>query len=114
MLLLTPVPLLSGCVVRCRAVGLLQMDDEHGPDLKVLSVPLDAVCAFYAQVRAPQDLARAQLDQIAHFFQHYKDLEPNKFVRVGGWLDADAARREIERAVARHRAGHGDPAGGAA
>jgi len=105
ILLITPVPLLAGVVIACRPVGLLQMHDEHGQDWKVLAVPIDTVCAFYRHVQEPDDLPRAQLDQIVHFFQHYKELEPNKFVNVTGWLGADAARREIGAALANYRDG---------
>ena len=95
VLVISPVPLLTGIVVRSRPIGLLAMRDEHGDDAKVLAVPVDALCDLYTKVRSINDLPRGQLDQIVHFFRHYKELEPGKFVEVGGWEDEAAAHREI-------------------
>jgi inorganic pyrophosphatase len=103
VLAITPVPLLSGALIRCRPLGMLQMEDEHGIDRKILAVPLDKLCPLYKSLRSHADLPPAQLDQIAHFFQHYKDLEPNKFVRVSGWLGIDDARNEIREAALNYR-----------
>lgn len=100
VLVLTPVPLISGVVVRCRPVGVLKMSDEAGIDAKLLAVPVDKLCAMYLNVKAPSDLPEILLRQISHFFEHYKDLEPGKWVKVEGWHDADAARAEILAGVA--------------
>jgi len=101
---LTPVPLLAGSVIECRAVGMLVMSDEKGEDQKILAVPVDKVsCDYYVDVRGPDDLPKALLDQISHFFEHYKDLEKGKWVKVEDWKGADAAREEISASVARYR-----------
>jgi inorganic pyrophosphatase len=104
VLVATPVPLISGSVIRCRPLGMLKMTDEAGPDTKVLAVPIDKLCTLYRHARAPEDMPDMLLAQIAHFFQHYKDLEPNKWVKIEGWAGADAARAEIAAGVERFRA----------
>lgn len=99
MLVLAPVPLLSGTVVRCRPVAMLRMEDENGEDAKVLAVPVAAICRLYDAVETLEDIPPAQLQQIEHFFQHYKDLEPGKFVRLLGWSGVDDARAEVLRSA---------------
>ncbi len=99
VLVVTPTPLISGSVIRCRPVGLLKMTDESGDDAKVLAVPIDKLCRLYRKVRDIDDMSPALLEQIAHFFEHYKDLDEGKWVRVEGWLGIDAARKEIMDSV---------------
>ena len=101
VLVVAPVPLISGSVVTCRPVGLLRMADEAGPDAKVLAVPADRLCRLYRKVQGPDDLPELLLAQIAHFFEHYKDLEEGKWVKVEDWADAAAARNEISDSVRR-------------
>ena len=101
VLVITPVPLISGSVIRCRAIGLLKMTDEAGPDGKVLAVPIDKLCTLYRKARTPDDIPTNLLAQIAHFFEHYKDLEPNKWVKVEGWGSREDAKRELDGAVER-------------
>lgn len=95
VLVLTPVPLISGVVVRCRPVGVLKMTDEAGEDAKLLAVPVDKLCGIYRDIETPRDLPELTLNQIAHFFQHYKDLEPGKWVKVNGWQGPEEAKAEI-------------------
>jgi inorganic pyrophosphatase len=95
VLVVTPVPLISGVVVRCRPIGMLKMTDEAGGDSKLLAVPIDKLCNIYRNIESPRDLPEQTLAQIAHFFQHYKDLEPGKWVRVEGWVGAEEAKAEI-------------------
>jgi inorganic pyrophosphatase len=102
VMIATPMPLIHGSVIRCRPIGLLKMTDEAGDDSKVLAVPIDSVSKFHRDVNSYQDLQPALLDQITHFFEHYKDLEPNKWVRVEGWRDAAAAREEIRASLDRY------------
>ena len=104
VLVVTPVPLVSGSVIRCRPVGLLNMTDESGRDSKVLAVPLEKVCPLYSSVRTADDLAPELLARIAHFFEHYKDLEPGKWVRVEGWLGPEASKAEIQASIERYQA----------
>lgn len=104
VLVITPIPLITGVVVRCRPVGMLRMEDESGLDAKVLAVPIDKLCSLYCHVQRPEDLPEQLLRQIAHFFAHYKDLEPGKWVKVLGWAGPEAARAEIVAGVERYRA----------
>jgi inorganic pyrophosphatase len=109
VLVVTPVPLISGSVVRCRPVGMLKMTDESGPDAKLLAVPIDKLCTLYRQVQKPDDVPPLLLAQIAHFFEHYKDLEPNKWVKVEGWAGAEAAKAEIVAGVERYKSAREKP-----
>ena len=95
VLVITPFPIQVGAVVRCRTIGVLQMDDEAGGDAKLLALPLDKLYPPYRHIQSPQDLPEEELARIKHFFEHYKDLEKGKWVKVKGWEDAQAARKEI-------------------
>ncbi len=95
VLVITPFPLIPGVVVRCRPIGVLKMIDEAGGDAKVLAVPVDKVLSIYTHWQKPEDLNDLRLQQIQHFFEHYKDLEPGKWVKVDGWYGPDEARAEI-------------------
>ncbi len=102
VLVVTPYPLISGSVIRCRPMGVLKMTDEAGPDAKVLAVPVDKLSTLYRQVKGIEDLPEILIDQIAHFFAHYKDLEPNKWVEIEGWGDVEQAKNEISSAIQRY------------
>jgi inorganic pyrophosphatase len=103
VLVLTPVPVISGSVVRCRPVGMLKMTDEAGPDGKILAVPIGKLCTLYRAADTYEDLPPFVLAQIAHFFEHYKDLEPNKWVKIDGWAGPEAARSEILSGIKRYQ-----------
>ena len=100
VLVIMPTPLLPGSVVRCRPIGMLQMTDESGEDAKIVAVPVSDVTGLYRNIGSIRDLPEVILDQIAHFFEHYKDLEKGKWVKVEGWRDADVARQEILDSIA--------------
>lgn len=104
VLVLSPVSLMPGVVVRCRPIGMLKMQDEAGSDEKLLAVPVDKLTSIYRNVQSPRDLPPLEIDRITHFFEHYKDLESGKFVRITGWAEAAEARAEILTAVARYEA----------
>lgn len=101
VLVVTPVALITGVVVRCRPVGMLKMTDEAGIDAKIIAVPVDKLCVLYKDVQQPQDFSPLLLKQVSHFFEHYKDLEANKWVKVEGWVGADEAKAEILAGVTR-------------
>ena len=101
VLVLTPRPLISGSVIRCRPVGVLEMEDEAGDDAKLLAVPIDKLTGIYRDIASFRDVNRETLEQISHFFEHYKDLERGKWVRVIGWADVDRAKAEIMASIAR-------------
>jgi len=110
VLVLTQFALPPGVVVRCRPVGVLSMTDEAGADAKLLAVPVDKLTQMYRDVRGPDDVPKILLDQIAHFFAHYKDLEPGKFVKIEGWSGIEAAKKEIMEGVSRYAAAKEKPA----
>jgi inorganic pyrophosphatase len=102
VLVVTPVPLIPGVVVTCRAIGILKMTDEAGEDGKVLAVPVDKILSLYTQWQEPSDLNPMRLKTIEHFFEHYKDLEPGKWVKVQGWEGKAAAHKEILDGIANY------------
>ncbi len=104
VLVITPVPLIPGVVVPCRPIGILKMEDEAGIDGKVLAVPIDKILSIYTQWQKPEDLNPMRLKTISHFFEHYKDLEEGKWVKVLGWEGPDAARQEVAEGVANYLA----------
>ena len=99
VLVITPVPLFPGVVVRCRAIGVLKMTDEAGGDAKVLAVPVDKILPIYSHWQKPEDINDLRLQQIQHFFEHYKDLEKGKWVKIEGWEGPEAAKEEIMNGV---------------
>jgi len=99
VLVITPVPLYPGVVVTCRPIGILRMEDEAGVDGKILAVPTDKILSIYTQWQKPEDLNPLRLKTIAHFFEHYKDLEVGKWVKVLGWDGPDAARQEVREGM---------------
>lgn len=100
-LVLAPHRLISGSVVRCRPIGMLRMEDDGGEDTKVLTVPVSKLTPIYNRIESFRDISEVTLAQIAHFFEHYKDLEPGKWVKIDGWYDVDLAKEEIENGVKR-------------
>lgn len=102
VLVVTPLPLITGSVVRCRPVGMLEMEDESGVDVKILAVPIDKLTTLYREVDTFRDLPGELLSQIAHFFDHYKDLEPGKWVKIRGWVGPEQAKKQISESVARY------------
>jgi inorganic pyrophosphatase len=100
VLVITPFPLIPGVVVRCRPIGVLKMTDESGEDAKVLAVPVDKVLSIYSHWQKPEDLNELRLRQIQHFFEHYKDLEKGKWVKIDGWYGPEVAKEEILNGVA--------------
>jgi inorganic pyrophosphatase len=95
VLVVTPYRLVPGSVIRCRPVGMLKMTDESGDDAKILAVPVNKLSSIYTHVKGPDDMPKLLLQQIAHFFEHYKDLEEGKWVRVDGWRGVEDAKKEI-------------------
>jgi inorganic pyrophosphatase len=110
VLVISPFALITGVVVRCRPVGMLRMEDEAGDDTKILAVPVDKLTSLYRQIESPRDVPEARLATISHFFEHYKDLERGKWVKVRGWVGPAEAKKEILDAVARYRKPRKKPA----
>lgn len=101
VLVITPVPVLPGSVIRCRPITALIMTDQAGQDEKIVAVPVDALQPAHNAGRPHDELPQILLDQISHFFEHYKDLDKDKWTKIGGWLDSKGAERLITEAIAR-------------
>ena len=99
VLVITPYPVIPASVVRVRPIGMLNMQDEAGPDVKIIAVPIDKLTSLYHHVHHTSDLPPLLLQQIAHFFEHYKDLEPGKWVKIHGFEDVESAKKEILRNI---------------
>jgi inorganic pyrophosphatase len=96
--------IIPGAIMSCKIVGVLLMEDEAGTDEKLLAVPSSKLTQRYAKIENFVDLPEITLRQIEHFFAHYKDLEPNKWVKITGWGDADKARSLILTGIERAKA----------
>jgi len=103
VLVVTPLPLKFGSVISCRPIGMLQMEDEAGLDAKVLAVPVDSLTKMYTKVSSFRDLPDTLLNTMAHFFEHYKDLEAGKWVKIKGWVGVEEAKREILQGVEQYQ-----------
>ncbi len=103
VLVITPYPLHPGVVVTCRALGILKMEDEAGIDGKVLAVPTTKILPIYSHWKTAQDVNPMRLHAISHFFEHYKDLEAGKWVKVLGWEGPEAAHQEIASGMAAYK-----------
>ena len=100
-------PLIPGCVINVRPIGVMLMEDNSGQDEKIIAVPTHALTKRYDSVKDYNDLPEITLKQIEHFFEHYKDLEPGKWVKIGGWQNVDTAKTLILEAVERAKSAKG-------
>lgn len=96
-------PLMPGAAIAVRPVGVLKMTDEAGGDMKLLAVPIDKLTPLYRDIETPRDLPEMLLQQITHFFAHYKDLEAGKWVKIEGWVGPEEAKAEIVKGVKRYK-----------
>ncbi|OED44880.1 inorganic pyrophosphatase [Endozoicomonas sp. (ex Bugula neritina AB1)] len=103
VLVVTPYPVVPGSVIRCRPVGMLNMSDESGRDEKLIAVPHDKLSTLYQEVKEHTDLPPLLTQQIEHFFENYKGLEPGKWVKIDGWENSAAALKVIEKSVANYK-----------
>ena len=95
--------LVPGCIINVRPIGALMMEDDSGKDEKIIAVPSSHLTKRYEGINTYSDLPEITLQQIQHFFEHYKDLEPGKWVRIGGWMGDTVARDLISEAIERAR-----------
>ena len=93
--------IIPGAIINCRPVGVLVMEDDGGGDEKIIAVPSQKLTRRYDKVKTYTDLPEISIEQIEHFFAHYKDLEPGKWVKIDHWGHADEARTLIMAAIAR-------------
>lgn len=101
VLVVNHAPVVAGCVIRCRPIGTLLMEDEKGIDEKIIAVPVDELNPFHASVRSYNDLPEILTEQIAHFFKHYKDLEKGKWVKISRWADVEETHKMILESIER-------------
>jgi inorganic pyrophosphatase len=106
VLVVAPLPVISGCVVRARPLGVLKMTDESGGDAKILAVPIKKECAQFDDIESYEQMSKTLLGRIAHFFQHYKDLDSGKWVKIDGWDGPEEAKAEVMRSVERYKESH--------
>ena len=99
ILLVTRYPVIPGSLVKSRAIGVLLMEDESGMDEKILAVPNEKLDVSYKYIRDISDLCVRLKDRIVHFFEHYKDLEKEKWVKVKGWGNLDEAKKIIKNSI---------------
>lgn len=99
VLVMTEEKLVPGCIIPVRPLGVLVMEDEAGQDEKILAVPTSKITAIYYKIKTVHDLPAIKLEQISHFFTHYKDLEKNKWVKIVGWESVDSAAKIIQEAI---------------
>ncbi len=104
VMVISQASVVPGAVIRCRALGALVMEDESGGDEKILAVPVDALHPFYEGVTSYRELPVILVEQIEHFFRHYKDLEKGKWVKLARWADAREAEELIMDGIERFRA----------
>ena len=97
VLVATTRPIIPGAVINCRPIGVLLMTDEAGQDEKIIAVPTTKLSERYKNVSSYTDLPEITLKQIEHFFEHYKDLEPNKWVKIDSWKDAKEAKALLNK-----------------
>jgi inorganic pyrophosphatase len=102
VLVVTPIPVITGSVIRVRPLGMLGMTDEAGRDSKIIGVPIDKLSSLYSHMNSVRDLPKSLLDSISHFFDHYKDLETGKWVKIEGWVDVEEAKQEILDSIERY------------
>lgn len=103
VLVLTPATVVPGSVIRARPIGVLYMEDESGIDEKIIAVPHDKVHPLFTAVKAVEDLPEITRKAIVHFFEHYKDLEPGKWVKITGWGDKAGAEKAIGAAITAYK-----------
>ena len=99
VLVVGQTPVICGAVIRSRPIGALVLEDESGVDEKIIAVPLDQLYPFYSKIKSYEDLPEILCDQITHFFQHYKDLEKNKWVKIIKWVGAQEAAEIIVEGI---------------
>lgn len=104
IMVVAQVPIVPGAVIPCRPIGVLKMKDEKGDDEKIIAVPINKLHPFYEQVNSYTDLPHILIEQIGHFFKHYKDLENGKWVEIAEWMGPDEAGRMILEGVERYKA----------
>ena len=108
-LVILPLPLVPGSVIRCHPVGMLKMTDEAGSDEKLVVVPVEKIFAGYAHIKDIKAVSAHWLERIGHFFEHYKDLEKGKWVKLDGWGNAEEAKQILRESMTRYESSADKP-----
>lgn len=103
VLVISPYDIIPGAIISARPVGMLVMEDEAGLDNKILAVPTSEMTKSYDHIQSINDVDALLKDRIAHFFEHYKDLDSNKWVKLNGWRDVTAAIEEIQNSISAYQ-----------
>lgn len=103
VLVITPFSIVHGAIIPCRPVGMLSMEDESGEDAKIIAVPTDKLTPLYHDVISYENLPKITLEQIKHFFELYKALEPGKWVKINGWKGVAETHAEIMNGIERYK-----------
>ncbi len=101
VLVISSQPVVPGSVIRSRPIGMLEMEDEEGIDTKIIAVPVSKLDKTFDNVKEVSDLPQATLDKIKHFFEHYKELEPGKWVKVREFKSSEVAKEDIQKSIER-------------
>ncbi|MEY3197311.1 MAG: hypothetical protein RLZZ59_682, partial [Pseudomonadota bacterium] len=104
VLVICHYPVMPGSVIRSRPVGVLMMEDESGKDEKIIAVPVTKVDKTFDHIKSIEDLSPMLIERIKHFFEHYKDLDKDKWVKVQGWESVDKAKTLINDSINRYSA----------
>ena len=102
VMVIAPLPIQAGAVIKCRPLGVLDMEDDGGVDMKILAVPVTKLTPLYKDMKDYNDMPEETLARLVHFFEHYKDLEEGKWVKMGGWKGVDDAKKEILASIDRY------------
>ena len=102
VMVIAPLPVQAGAVIKCRPLGVLDMEDDGGVDMKILAVPVTKLTPLYKDMKDYTDMPDETLARLVHFFEHYKDLEEGKWVKMGGWKGVDDAKKEILASIDRY------------
>jgi inorganic pyrophosphatase len=102
VMVIAPLPVQAGAVIKCRPLGVLDMEDDGGVDMKILAVPVTKLTPLYKDMKDYHDMPDETLARLVHFFEHYKDLEEGKWVKMGGWKGVDDAKKEILASIDRY------------
>jgi len=103
VLIVGTIPVVPGAVVAVRPIGVLRMEDEAGEDEKIIAVPVDSLDPEFSDIKSYTDLPASKRQRIEHFFEHYKDFEKGKWVKLNGWGDVAEAKKMIEDGIERHK-----------
>ncbi|CAL4318408.1 Inorganic pyrophosphatase [Buchnera aphidicola (Periphyllus testudinaceus)] len=102
-LVISPYPLIPYSIIRCKPIGMLNMEDESGIDYKILCVPITKVCTEYSNINNISDISLELLKKISHFFKYYKKLEKDKWTKILGWKNSKHAKKEIQLSIQRYK-----------